>query len=113
MPSRTGVGAWIHDCYIRNDDDSVAVKPAKHTDSVGSQNNSFDCTQNILIERVTMTGFGASIGSVSPEINISGACVRNVTFRDIEMPKTGKGEKEFCISTFFSSCSNFLFHDYI
>ena len=108
MPSRTGVGAWIHDCYIRNDDDSIAVKPAKHTDVVGSQNNSFNCTQNILIERVTMTGFGASIGSVSPEINISGACVRNVTFRDIEMPNTGKGEEEICIQTFVTELIGFF-----
>merc|ERR1711964_382779 len=36
-----------------------------------------------------MTGFGASIGSVPP--HESHSCVRNITFRNISMPGTGKG----------------------
>ena len=43
----------------------------------------------MLFERMTMTGFGASIGSVPPHAN--GHCVRNITFRDVAMPGTGKG----------------------
>ena len=74
---------WIHDCYIRNDDDSIAVKP---TDSSGVY---APCTEDILIEDTTLIGFGASIGSVPPHSNHN--CVHNVTFRNISMPNTGKG----------------------
>jgi hypothetical protein len=35
------------------------------------------------------TGFGASIGSVGPHADVN--CVRNITFRNISMPGTGKG----------------------
>jgi len=87
----SGIGAWIHDCNIQNDDDSIAIKPAKGTNIVGSQNHTSFCTQDILVERVNMTGFGASVGSVSPELNLYEACVRNVTFRNILMPNSGKG----------------------
>ena len=37
---------------------------------------------------MVMTGFGASVGSVPGVTNHN--CVRNITFRNIEMPGTGK-----------------------
>jgi polygalacturonase len=79
----SGSDIYIHDCIINNDDDSIAIKPCDGNCVSAS------CSQNMLIERVRLTGFGASIGSVPP----SGAlnCVKNITFRDIVMPKTGKG----------------------
>ena len=73
----------IHDTRINNDDDSIAVKPL---DARGVHS---DCTRNLLIENMSLTGFGASIGSVPPHADV--ACVRNVTFRNISMPGTGKG----------------------
>lgn len=79
----SGTDFHIHDCNILNDDDSIAVKPSSKADKVA------DCTQNILVENMVMTGFGASIGSVPPSADVN--CVRNVTFRNISMPKTGKG----------------------
>jgi polygalacturonase len=78
-----GKDIWIHDCIINNDDDSIAVKP---TDASGTYSA---CTENVLIEDTIMTGFGASIGSVSPHENHN--CVKNITFRNISMPQTGKG----------------------
>ena len=67
---------------ISNDDDSVAVKPSDGRSPYG-------CTRNILVERCVFTGFGASVGSVPPHADVN--CVRNVTFRSISMPGTGKG----------------------
>lgn len=78
-----GTDIWVHDCKIQNNDDSVAVKPCN------GQCKYAPCTQNVLIERTQMTGFGASIGSVPPHKYHN--CVRNVTMRDISMPQTGKG----------------------
>merc|ERR1712046_165922 len=43
----------------------------------------------MLIENLVLTGFGASIGSVPPHADHN--CVRNITFRNISMPGTGKG----------------------
>jgi len=96
----------------RNDDDSIAVKPCSSVKCSLS-----NCTQNMLFEHMSMTGFGASIGSVPPDY--PPRCVRNVsivssnllllmsvqrtcshalpfaplqiTFRNISMPNTGKG----------------------
>ena len=79
-----GVDIWVHDCYIRNDDDSIAVKPTDSTSGLYGP-----CTENILIEDTTLIGVGASIGSVPPHADHN--CVRNVTFRNISMPNTGKG----------------------
>ena len=45
----------------------------------------------MLIENVVMTGFGASIGSVAAKPEHERACVRNITWRNITMPDTGKG----------------------
>lgn len=79
----SGIDIWIHDCVIYNDDDSVAVKPCN------KNCRSSPCTQNVLIERMRMHGFGASIGSVPPDPAYN--CIRNVTMRDVIMPETGKG----------------------
>tara|TARA_A100001015_G_C15005318_1_gene720387 strand:- start:1026 stop:2012 length:987 start_codon:yes stop_codon:yes gene_type:complete len=81
-----GRDIWIHDCTIVNDDDSIAVKPCRMDGGSCFQSN---CSENMLIENMVMTGIGASIGSVPPHIGRN--CVRNITFRNISMPKTGKG----------------------
>jgi polygalacturonase len=81
----SGRDVWIHDCFINNDDDSIAVKPCRK----GSCTTS-DCSQNMLIENMILAGFGASIGSVPPDADAP-SCVRNITFKNISMPKTGKG----------------------
>eukprot|EP00929_Paragymnodinium_shiwhaense_P056785 TRINITY_DN28433_c0_g2_i1.p1 TRINITY_DN28433_c0_g2~~TRINITY_DN28433_c0_g2_i1.p1 ORF type:complete len:461 (-),score=52.83 TRINITY_DN28433_c0_g2_i1:135-1517(-) len=86
----SGRDFWIHDCSIRNDDDSIAIKPCGPKRCVNSK-----CTENVLIENMRLVGFGASIGSVPPiEVlpgEAFGQCVRNITFRNIDMPGTGKG----------------------
>lgn len=81
-----GQNIWVHDCIIQNADDSVAVKP-----SHGGRNASRigDCTRNITVESMVLTGFGASVGSVAP--HDYHRCLDNVTFRNITMPGTGKG----------------------
>ena len=79
----SGKDIWIHDCSILNDDDSIAVKPCDTSCKLS------DCSENMLIENMVMTGFGASIGSVPPSANHH--CVRNITFRKISMPQSGKG----------------------
>lgn len=66
----TGNNVHIHDCYIWNQDDCVAVK---------------DGSSNMLIERVTCSGLGLVIGSIGD------SQVSNITFRDCYMPNTFKG----------------------
>ena len=80
----SGRDVWVHDTTINNDDDSIAVKPCNSVKCTHS-----DCSKNMLFERMRLTGFGASIGSVSPAS--PAYCVRNITFRQIQMPGTGKG----------------------
>ena len=77
-----GAGFYVHDCEINNDDDSIAVKPADGSTKTG-------CSKDMLFENLVLTGFGASIGSVPPHASVN--CVRNITFRNISMPGTGKG----------------------
>lgn len=86
-----GRDIYIHDCIILNDDDSVAVKPPLHDEKGAVLNNTihYNCTGNITIENVVLTGFGASIGSVGPTTNHP--CVDGVIFKNITMPGTGKG----------------------
>ena len=61
---------WIHDVYIHNGDDSIAVKPSS------------PCTRNILVENSYFEyGHGCSIGSVGK------GCVENVLFRNITMKR--------------------------
>eukprot|EP01060_Flectonema_neradi_P011504 TRINITY_DN18567_c0_g1_i1.p1 TRINITY_DN18567_c0_g1~~TRINITY_DN18567_c0_g1_i1.p1 ORF type:complete len:416 (+),score=79.41 TRINITY_DN18567_c0_g1_i1:88-1335(+) len=75
----SGHNFYVHDSYVQNDDDSIAVKPS----------STLQCTQNVTIIRTTLTGYGASIGSVPPSVH--GNCVKDVLFKDIYMPETGKG----------------------
>lgn len=86
-----GRDIYIHDCIVLNDDDSIAVKPPLHDEKGAVLNNTiyYDCTGNITIENMVLTGFGASIGSVGPTKNHP--CVDGVIFRNISMPGTGKG----------------------
>lgn len=79
----SGRNIWVHDCSILNDDDSVAIKPSHNGNKFTS------CSENMLIENMVLTGFGASIGSVPPRSDVN--CVRDITFRNISMPNTGKG----------------------
>lgn len=68
----------IHDVYIHNGDDSVAVKP----------HSSPACTRNILVEDAHFEyGHGASIGSVGS------GCVENVVFRRITMAHQENGAR--------------------
>jgi hypothetical protein len=81
----------IHHCIILNDDDSIAVKPPLHEKKGFVMNGTvpYECTGNITIEDMVLTGFGASIGSVGPLE--SHPCVDNVRFRNIKMPGSAKG----------------------
>jgi hypothetical protein len=65
-----GRNVWIHDVEVWNQDDCVAVK---------------DRSEDMLIERVTASGVGLTIGS------IGNSAVRNITFRDCVMHNTYKG----------------------
>lgn len=76
----------VHDCIMKNADDSVAVKPM----SANVANNVLgDCTTDIIVKDCIMQGVGASIGGVHPNTNNS--CVRNVIFDNIRMPGTKRG----------------------
>jgi polygalacturonase len=71
----------------------------------------YECTSNITIENMVLTGFGASVGSVGP--TESHPCVDNVTFRNIKMPGTGKGiyiksNKSDCKGNVSSRITNIL-----
>lgn len=104
----------IHDCIVLNDDDSVAIKPPIN-DRKGYVRNgtkSYKCTQNIKVENMVLTGFGASIGSVGP--HETRPCVDNVVFKNISMPGTGKGiyiksNKSDCNGKVSSSITNILY----
>ncbi len=86
-----GENIYIHDCIILNDDDSIAVKPPRNGKKGFVMNRTipYECTRNITIEDMVLTGFGASIGSVGP--NGAHPCVDRVSFKNIKMPGTGKG----------------------
>ena len=63
-PGSGSTDIWIHDCFISNGDDSIAVKPSENTSA---------CTRNILVEDcVFERGRGCSIGSVGR------GCIENV-----------------------------------
>ena len=72
----------LRDVYVRNADDSVAIKPS-------APSLRFACTTNVTVENATLIGVGASVGSVHPKFDRY--CVRGVTFRDVAMPGTMKG----------------------
>eukprot|EP01052_Picozoa_sp_SAG31_P022501 SAG31_NODE_1792_length_7256_cov_1.774626_1_plen_539_part_10 len=68
-PGAGSSNVWIHDCYITNGDDSIAVKPSADISS---------CTRNILVEDcVFERGRGCSIGSIGQ------GCISDVVFRNI------------------------------
>jgi len=72
-----GTNIHIHNVKITNFDDAVAVEPGRKTNQIA------ECTETVLVENSTVVfGLGMSIGSVPPSPNY--ACVRNVTFRNIE-----------------------------
>lgn len=64
-----GRNIWIHHCRVWNQDDTFCVK---------------DNTQDVLIEHVTASGVGLTIGSIASH-------VRNVTFRNLRMKRTYMG----------------------
>merc|ERR1711907_76470 len=65
----TGRNIHIHDSEVWNQDDCFDVK---------------DGTQDVVIERVTASGLGLTIGSIASNVN-------NITFRDAYMKNTFKG----------------------
>eukprot|EP00943_MAST-04B_sp_MAST-4B-sp1_P000784 g784.t1 len=80
----SGKNVYVHHVKINNDDDSIAVKPCSQDTCRAS------CSENMVFEDMIVTGMGLSIGSVPPHENYM-HCVRNISFRRINMPKTGKG----------------------
>jgi polygalacturonase len=69
---------WIHDTFIHNGDDSIAVKALDGDPST--------CTRNVVVENCHFElGHGASIGSVGS------GCVENVIFRHITMDNMDNG----------------------
>eukprot|EP00934_Nitzschia_sp_Nitz4_P001627 Nitzschia sp. Nitz4//scaffold213_size37731//29353//31346//NITZ4_007725-RA/size37731-snap-gene-0.56-mRNA-1//1//CDS//3329542080//1627//frame0 len=109
----SGRNIWIHDCIIQNEDDSIGVKPM----SGGRQDSRIpDCTTDITIENMVLTGIGASIGSVPGSVHHN--CVDGVTFRNISMPGTGKGiyvksdwGSENCNDNASGQITNILYED--
>lgn len=105
-----GTDIWVHDCIVQNADDSIAVKPPPGGNRTTAFHNKYhyNCTRNVTVENMVLTGFGASIGSVGPtKFN---ACVDSVTFRNISMPGTGKGE---CLELlFFCDCDPHISSSY-
>ena len=79
----SGRDIHIHDCFIWNQDDCIAVKPLDGK-GINSQ-----CSKNMLFERLTASGLGLTIGSVG--VSPDHTCVQNITFRDNIMPNTYKG----------------------
>jgi polygalacturonase len=72
----SGTNIFISNVTITNFDDAVAVKPANKGYKVAT------CAQNItVVNSKVKFGVGMTIGSVPPNINT--ACVRDVTFRNI------------------------------
>lgn len=109
----SGRDIHIHDVVVVNNDDSIAIKPTNGV-HVAADGTEYDCTENVLVENVQLTGFGATIGSVGP--SEYGNCANNVTFRNVYMPNTGKGiyvksDKSDCPEGYSSSITNILYED--
>jgi polygalacturonase len=109
-----GTDIWIHDCIVQNADDSIAVKPPPGGNETSLLHGRFhyNCTRNVTIENMVLTGFGASIGSVGP--TMFNACVDQVVFRNISMPGTGKGiyiksDASSCLGGNSSQITNVLY----
>ena len=71
-------------CSVTNFDDALCVKPMNGNGRLAT------CSEDILIEDSNVTlGVGITIGSVPPNDAVN--CVRNVTFRRINMVTPIKG----------------------
>ncbi len=93
----SGIDIVIQDSFIQNFDDAVAVK------TTNSRSGKFsNCTENVIVRNMTIIfSVGATIGSVTPEVNSilknftffslicffflkdAISCIRNVTFENI------------------------------
>jgi len=73
-----GTRVHVHDVEITNFDDTVVPKPL-------SRGSTFaNCSEGHLYENIkVMYGGGVSVGSVPPNPNVN--CIRNVTFRNLEL----------------------------
>ena len=75
----SGSNVTIRNVNITNFDDAVAVKPSNKGSKVAKDG----CSQDILVENANVKfGVGMTIGSVPP--NGNHACIRRVTFRNID-----------------------------
>lgn len=91
-PGSNSHDIWIHDVYVYNGDDGVAIKP-------GSVSGG--CTRNILVENSHFErGHGLSIGSVGS------GCVKDVIFRNIKL--SGKGTQCGCRIKTYSNQPGFV-----
>ena len=73
----------IHHSSVWNQDDCFTIQP------LDSRGYNSQCTENVLIEDVTASGLGLTVGAVRPTVGHN--CVRNVTFRRAHMHHTFKG----------------------
>lgn len=81
-----GSNVTIRNVKITNWDDAVAVKPSNKGFKVAKDG----CSQDITVENMTvMFSVGATVGSVPPSDNH--ACVRRVSFKDVELNYPVKG----------------------
>eukprot|EP00931_Biecheleriopsis_adriatica_P088848 TRINITY_DN63087_c0_g1_i1.p1 TRINITY_DN63087_c0_g1~~TRINITY_DN63087_c0_g1_i1.p1 ORF type:complete len:477 (-),score=57.00 TRINITY_DN63087_c0_g1_i1:104-1534(-) len=80
-----GRDIYIHHCSVWNQDDCFTVQPL---DASGDFQNA-NCTENVLVEDVSASGLGLTVGAVRPTKHHN--CVRNVTFRRALMHHTFKG----------------------
>jgi hypothetical protein len=79
-----GTDMHIYNLTVQNWDDVVVPKPGSKSDIYGN------CTENFLVENITVRlGVGMSIGSVPPAESFR--CIRNITFRNVEMKYPFKG----------------------
>ena len=105
----SGKNVYVHHVFINNDDDSIAVKPCSK-----DKCSKASCSENMLFEDMIVIGMGLSIGSVPPH-KMYPYCVRNITFRRISMPKTGKGvyikSNPTCVPNSTAIIENILYED--
>ena len=81
----SGRNFHIFNITCQNYDDVVVPKPSHM-----NPNNLANCTENMLIENITVRlGVGLSVGSVPPNAQIN--CLRNITFRNAYLEKPFKG----------------------
>lgn len=97
-PGGGSTGIHIHNVWIHNGDDSVAVKPS----SLG------DCTRDVLVEHSHFEfGHGCSIGSVGS------GCVENVLFRNITMSDQENGCRVKSYSEYAGYVRNITWEDIV